>query len=56
MPEQPSRSIDIGQNIVGSIDRVLLGAKTVEETTELIEPGFDYVTEMNGVKLFRKRK
>jgi len=31
-------------------------AKTVEDATKLIEAGFDFVTEMDGVKLFRKRK
>jgi hypothetical protein len=31
-------------------------AKTVEEAKLLIEQGFEYVTEMDGVKLFRKRK
>jgi len=31
-------------------------AKTVEQATELIEAGFDYVCEIDGVKLFRKRK
>lgn len=31
------------------------GAATVEEATQLIESGFQYVTEMDGVKLFRKR-
>jgi integrase/recombinase XerD len=31
-------------------------AKNVEEAMKLVESGFDYVTEMNGVKLFRKRK
>ena len=31
-------------------------AKTVKEATDLIEAGFEYVTEMNGLKLFRKRK
>ena len=31
-------------------------AKTVEEATGLIEAGFQYVTEMDGLKLFRKRK
>ena len=31
-------------------------AKTVDEATALIESGFEYVTEMDGVKLFRKRK
>jgi integrase len=32
------------------------GATTVEQATQLIENGFQYVTEMDGVKLFRKRK
>jgi len=31
-------------------------AKTVEQASELIEAGFDYVCEIDGVKLFRKRK
>jgi integrase len=31
-------------------------ASTVEECRKLIECGFEYVTEFNGVKLFRKRK
>ena len=31
-------------------------AKTVEEAKQLLEVGFDYVTEMEGIKLFRKRK
>ncbi|MEM2130108.1 MAG: site-specific integrase [Candidatus Bathyarchaeia archaeon] len=31
-------------------------AKTVEEAKELVESGFEYVTEMDGSKLFRKRK
>jgi len=31
-------------------------AKTVDEACELVEAGFDYVCEVDGVKLFRKRK
>jgi len=31
-------------------------AKDVEEATQLIENGFEYVTEIDGTKLFRKRK
>jgi len=31
-------------------------AKTVREARELVEKGFEYVTEIEGVKLFRKRK
>jgi hypothetical protein len=33
-------------------------AKTIaiEEAAQLIEAGFEYVTEINNIKLFRKRK
>ena len=31
-------------------------ARTVDEAAKLIEQGFDYVTDVDGVKLFRKRK
>jgi integrase len=31
-------------------------AATIEEARKLIESGFDYVTEISGTKLFRKRK
>ena len=31
-------------------------AQTLEEAKSLIESGFEYVTEMDGVKMFRKRK
>lgn len=31
-------------------------AKSVKEACELIENGFEYVTDLDGVKLFRKRK
>jgi len=31
-------------------------AKTVEEARKLVETGFEYVTDFNDVKLFRKRK
>jgi integrase/recombinase XerD len=31
-------------------------AKTVEEAAKLIEQGFDYICDVDGVKLFRKRK
>jgi integrase len=31
-------------------------ARTVEEAKNLVEDGFDYVTEVDGMKLFRKRK
>jgi hypothetical protein len=31
-------------------------AKTVEQASRLIEAGFEYVCDIDGVKLFRKRK
>jgi integrase len=31
-------------------------AKNIEEAKQLIESGFEYVTDMEGIKLFRKRK
>ena len=31
-------------------------AKTVEEAIMLIEAGFQYITEMEGLKIFKKRK
>ena len=31
-------------------------AKTVVEACKLVETGFNYVTEMNGARIFRKRK
>lgn len=37
-------------------DYICKVAHNVDECTLLIESGFDYVTEINGIKLFRKRK
>ncbi len=31
-------------------------ARTVQEASSLIEQGFDYVTDLDGMKIFRKRK
>jgi integrase len=31
-------------------------ANTIDDARSLIENGFDYVTDMEGIKLFRKRK
>jgi len=31
-------------------------ARTLEEASQLIEAGFEYVTDIDDVKLFRKRK
>jgi len=40
----------------GSDEWICKVAETIEEAAKLIESGFEYVTEMDGVKLFRKRK
>jgi integrase len=40
----------------GEEDYVCKTAKTIQEDTQLIENGFQYVTERDGLKLFRKRK
>ena len=39
-----------------SEDYVCKIAKNMNEAISLIEEGFEYVTEMDSVKLFRKRK
>jgi integrase len=31
-------------------------ANTIEQATQLVEAGFEYITEIDGTKLFRKRK
>jgi len=31
-------------------------ARTLDEACELVEAGFEYVTDMDGGKIFRKRK
>ncbi len=31
-------------------------AQSLDEACKLLEVGFEYVTDMNGAKLFRKRK
>jgi hypothetical protein len=31
-------------------------ARNVDEAKELVEGGFEYVTDVEGIKLFRKRK
>jgi hypothetical protein len=40
----------------GKDEWVVKAAKTVQEATDLIGVGFEYVTEVEGYKLFRKRK
>jgi integrase len=43
-------------NFPGEDEFVCKAAKTVDEAKQLIEAGFEYVCEIEGVKLFRKRK
>jgi len=40
----------------GSEEFVCKAARSFEEAVALVEAGFDYVTEIGGIKLFRKRK
>ena len=40
----------------GGDDFICRLARDVDEAKELVEGGFDYVTDMHGTKLFRKRK
>jgi hypothetical protein len=37
-------------------DYVAKVTKSIEEACQLVEAGFEYVTEIDGVKIFRKRK
>jgi hypothetical protein len=39
-----------------SDDFVVKVASTIEQATKLLEVGFEYVNEIDGKKLFRKRK
>jgi len=39
-----------------SDDYICKAAKTLTETTQLIEAGFEYVTRMENIKLLKKRK
>jgi integrase len=41
---------------LGSDDYIYKVAKTIDEATTLVESGFDYVTDVDGAKLFKKRK
>jgi integrase len=45
-----------GMQIQGEAEYTCKTAATIKEATDLIEAGFQYVTEMDGVKLFKKRK
>lgn len=43
-------------NIAEEDEWICKGATNKEEATQLIEAGFEYVTEIDGTKLFKKRK
>jgi integrase len=43
-------------NIQDNDEWTCKAAETIDEATELIEAGFQYVTEIDGTKLFKKRK
>jgi len=45
-----------GITINGEEDFTCKTAKTIQEATQLIEAGFQHITEINGIQLFRKRK
>ncbi len=40
----------------GSDEYACKVAKTIDEASKLVESGFEYVTEMEGLRLFKKRK
>jgi integrase len=46
----------IAQGVSHSEDYTCRLARSVEEACKLIEAGFEYVTEMDNIKMFRKRK
>ena len=49
--------IHLAESLVGVPgDYFCATAKTVDEAAKLIEQGFDFVCDLDGVKLFRKRK
>ncbi len=43
-------------NVTEEDEWICKGATNKEEAMQLIEAGFEYVTETDGAKLFRKRK
>ncbi len=40
----------------GDDDYTSAVARTVEDVRKLVEAGFEYVTELDGAKIFKKRK
>ena len=51
--------INIERSLFQSTDNdefIVKVAKNLQEVCELLEVGFEYVTEMGNIKVFRKRK
>jgi hypothetical protein len=44
------------QGVLGGDEFICKIAKTVDDAKVLVENGFDYVTDIESMKLFRKRK
>jgi hypothetical protein len=44
------------ENPTQNTEYIVKTATNIQEATQLIENGFEYITEMDGTKLFRKRK
>jgi len=59
-PDSPTETVFVGTLeealFQGEIDYISKVAKTPGEICALIEAGFEYVTEMDGLKFFKKRK
>jgi hypothetical protein len=59
-PPKPKLSDSLTQRETLAKDKneeyVSATASTIEDAQRLIEAGFDYVTELDRVKVFRKRK
>ena len=49
----PAQAMMLFQSETNYISKV---AKTEKEICNLVEAGFEYVTEFDGAKIFRKRK
>ena len=49
------RYIQLLENL-GNDEYHCKAAKTINEATQLIENGFEYVTTIEGIQLFKKRK
>jgi hypothetical protein len=48
--------VDLSSISIGKDEFICEVAHNLQEATKLIENGFDYVTEMDGCKIFKRRK